>query len=376
MRRLSSLSRGIVFIAGGTGSGKTTTLNAMVNYINRNFRRHVLTLEDPIEYIHRDNRSLVNQRELRGGDFATAMRHAVRENPDVIVLGEMRDSESVRAALNAALTGHLVLTTVHCIDTVSLPERLIGFFDDSERSRIALDLALSLEAVIAQRLISGAAGRMVPVVELLLGTPTVRKCISECAFSGLVQALSDGARHGMTTFNNSLYNLFRQKRISRTAALENSDDPDELELRFNGIQYSGGTVVAAEGAFQSAADITMNELFRVAMRLRASDLVLSHNMPPMLRINGEMMALDVPPLGSGDIRRLLFSVIERRRRALFEERRELDFSLSARFKPSKDMPEQQCRFRLNAFCQRGVPALVARVLNDRIPIRRHWASPA
>ena len=367
LKRLCALNRGIVFVAGGTGSGKTTTLNAMVNYINRNFRRHILTLEDPIEYIHRDKLSLVNQRELRGGDFASAMRNAVRENPDVIVLGEMRDSESVSAALNAALTGHLVLTTVHCIDSVSLAERLLGFFDESERPRIATDLALSLEAVISQRLVPGADGGMVPAIELLLGTPIVRKCVEQCAFEGLVQALMDGARHGMTTLNNSLYELVRQNRISRETALSNSDDPDELELRFSGIRYSGGQVVAADSAFQRAADINMNDLFRVAMRQGASDLVLSFNMPPMLRINGEMMALDVPPLGAGDIRRLLFSVIDKRRRALFEERRELDFALSARFKPSSSMPEQQCRFRLNAFFQRGVPALVARVLNDRIP---------
>ena len=367
LKRLCSLARGIVFIAGGTGSGKTTTLNAMVNCINRNFRRHILTLEDPIEYIHHDSMSLVNQRELRGGGFAAAMRNAVRENPDVIVLGEMRDSESIRAALNAALTGHLVLTTVHCTDSVALAERLLGFFDESERQRIALDLSLSLEAVIAQRLIPGTDGRMVPAVELLLGTPIVRKNISQCAFDGLLVALSDGGRHGMTTFNNSLYELAQNNRISRQAALDNSDDPDELELRFSGVRHGGGTATAADNLLQNVSNVNMNDLFSAAVQLGASDLVLSHNMPPMLRLNGEMTALDLPPLSSGDIRRLLFSVIDKRRRALFEEQRELDLSLSVTIPESSQQPEQICRFRLNAFFQRGVPALVARVLNEQIP---------
>ena len=367
LKRLCSLARGIVFIAGGTGSGKTTTLNAMVNCINRNFRRHILTLEDPIEYIHHDSMSLVNQRELRGGGFAAAMRNAVRENPDVIVLGEMRDPESIRAALNAALTGHLVLTTVHCTDSVALAERLLGFFDESERQRIALDLSLSLEAVIAQRLIPGTDGRMVPAVELLLGTPIVRKNISQCAFDGLLVALSDGGRHGMTTFNNSLYELAQNNRISRQAALDNSDDPDELELRFSGVRHGGGTATAADNLLQNVSNVNMNDLFSAAVQLGASDLVLSHNMPPMLRLNGEMTALDLPPLSSGDIRRLLFSVIDKRRRALFEEQRELDLSLSVTIPESSQQPEQICRFRLNAFFQRGVPALVARVLNEQIP---------
>ena len=134
LKKLAGLRQGIVFFAGGTGCGKTTTLNAMVNFINRTASRHILTLEDPIEYIHADKYSLVTQREIRGGGFASAMRLAVRENPDVIVLGEIRDAESVTAALNAALTGHLVLSTVHCGGAVALLERILGFFPASARA--------------------------------------------------------------------------------------------------------------------------------------------------------------------------------------------------------------------------------------------------
>ena len=373
LEKLCAKTRGIIFCVGGTGCGKTTTMNAMVNCINRKYRRHILTLEDPIEYTHEDRLSLVNQRELRDGDFGTAMRNAVRENPDVIVLGEMRDPESVRAALNAALTGHLVLTTAHCTDCVSLPERLLGFFDESERRRIAADLALSLEAVIAQRLLPGTDGRAVPAIELMLGTSTVRKSLEQCSFDALALALADGGRNGMIAFNTSLYDLVNAGKVDHRAALEVSDDPDELELRFSGIRRGGGGV-AVESSAQRVSGLTMNSLFHTAVRLGASDLVLTHNVPPMLRINGEMRAMDLPPLSAGDIRRLLFSVIDKRRRAVFEERRELDFSLSVPVRLVGG--EVACRFRLNAFFQRGAPALVARVLTERIPPPEALGIPA
>ena len=373
LTKLCSGTRGIIFFVGGTGSGKTTSMNAMVNYLNRNYRRHILTLEDPIEYIHEDRRSLITQREVRNGDFGAALRNAVRENPDVIVLGEMRDRESVRAALNAALTGHLVLTTAHCTDCVALPERLLSFFEESERRRIAADLALSLEAVIAQRLLHGVDGRMVPAVELMLGTPIVRKNVEQCAFDALALALADGGRNGMIAFNTSLCRLADSGAVSKQTALEASDDPDELELRFSGIR-SGGIGSGAESSAQRVTDLTMNDLFYSAVRMKASDLVLSHNIPPMLRIHGEMMAMDLPPLSAGDIRRLLFSIIDKRRRAIFEERRELDLSLSVPVKTADgDIP---CRFRINAFFQRGVPALVARVLEECIPLPNYLGIPS
>ena len=364
LKKLCSVTRGIVFCVGGTGCGKTTTMNAMVNYINRTSQRHILTIEDPIEYVHEDVMSLVTQRELHNGDFAAAMRNAMRENPDVIVLGEMRDPDSVRAALNAALTGHLVLTTTHCSDCVALPERLLGFFDEAERRRIAVDLALSLEAVIAQRLLPGRSGGAVPAVELMLGTPIVRKNVEQGTFEGLSLALADGGRNGMIAFNTSLYGLVSRGKVERQEALAASDDPEELELRFSGIRRGGGGADAGS-AIQRVTKLTMDDLFHTAVRMKASDVMLSHNTPPMLRINGDMEALDLPPLSSGDIRRLLFSVIDKRQRAVFEERRELDFSLSATVGRVEE--ERPCRFRINAFFQRGAPALVARVLEESIP---------
>jgi twitching motility protein PilT len=364
LEKLCAKTRGIVFCAGGTGSGKTTTMNAMINFINRHYKRHILTLEDPIEYLHEDHLSLVNQRELRNGDFGAAMRNAVRENPDVIVLGEMRDAGSVRAALNAALTGHLVLTTVHCTDCVALTERLLGFFGEEERRRIAADLALSLEAVIAQRMLPGVSGGMVPAVELMLGTPTVRKHVEQCAFDALAIALADGGGNGMIALNSSLFALVNSDQVRRQTALDASDDPEELELRFSGIRR-GSTKAGAESVLQRVLDLNINDLFHSAVKMKASDVVLSHNMPPLMRINGEMRAVDLPPLSTGDIRRLLFSVIDKRRRAVFEERRELDFSLSVPVKMGDK--EKLCRFRLNTFFQRGTPALVARVLDDTIP---------
>ncbi len=364
LRKLAALERGIVFFAGGTGSGKTTSMNAMVNYINSNFQRHIITLEDPIEFIHQDKLSLVTQREIRSGGFGLALRNAVRENPDVIVLGEMRDADSVQSALGAALTGHLVLATVHCTDSVSVIERLLGFFPESVRLRVASDLSLSLEAVLAQRLLPGISGGMVPAVELLLGTSTVRRQLAQCSLDGLAMALLDGGRNGMLTFNHSLYELVDNGEISRKAALDASDSPEELELVFKGMRR--GSATADDPAVQLSG-IDMRDLFRSAVRLKASDLVLSLNTPPMLRINGEMQALALPKLSTGDIRRLLFSVIDRRHRAVFEERRELDFSLSVTLGTSTG-ERKEYRFRLNAYFQRGVPALVARVLETTIPL--------
>ena len=364
LRKLASLERGIVFVAGGTGSGKTTTLNAMVNYINRNFSRHVLTLEDPIEYVHSDMRSLITQREVRGGDFGTALRNAVRENPDVIVVGEMRDAESVRAALSAALTGHLVLGTVHCTNSVTLFERLLGFFPESERYRIAADMSLSFEAVLAQRLLAGISGA-VPAVELLLGTATVRKHLANSSLEGVEMTLLEGGSNGMITFNQSLFDLVKNEKITKEAALTASDTPEELELRFRGIRRGGGGS-SADSAVQHASGLNMRDLFHTAVRMHASDVVLTHNMPPLLRIEGEMRPLDFAALSAGDIRRLLFSVVDRHRRAIFEERKELDFSLSVPV-VSDSGRAGNYRFRMNAYFQRGVPAVVARMLDERIP---------
>ena len=286
----------------------------------------------------------------------------------------MRDPESVKAALNAAMTGHLVLTTVHCTDCVALLERLLGFYDESERRRIAVDLALSLEAVIAQRLLPGVDGRRVPAVELLLGTPLVRKGVEQCAFDALSMALADGRRHGMITFNASLYELAASGRIDRQTALDASDDPDELDLRFKGISRSVPGMAGAEAPVSQLSELTMNDLFQTAVQMKSSDIVLSHNLPPMLRIDGDMLAMDLPPLSAGDIRRLLFSIIDKRRRAVFEERRELDLSLTVPIR--MDDGEMNCRFRLNAFFQRGVPALVARVLDEIIPLPEYLGIPA
>ena len=240
LQKLAALRRGIIFFAGGTGSGKTTSLNALINFINANSCRHILTLEDPIEYIHADRYSLITQREIRGGGFGTAMRLAMRENPDVIVIGEIRDAESVTTALSAALTGHLVLCTVHCGGTVELLERILGFFPASARERVAADLALSLEAVVAQRLLPRIGGGTVPAVEVLLGTPMVRKQLAACSLDGVELALLDGGRNGMITMNAALCELFRSGAVSRRTALEASDAPEDLELRFRGISTGGG----------------------------------------------------------------------------------------------------------------------------------------
>ncbi|MBK8101143.1 MAG: PilT/PilU family type 4a pilus ATPase [Planctomycetes bacterium] len=243
LKRLASLKRGLVLATGIAGSGKSTTLASMVEFVNRNLNKHIITIEDPIEFRFEDKRSIVNQREVGVDvpDFASALRQAVRQSPDVIYIGEMRDVETVSAAIAAAETGHLVFSTLHTVNAVQTVERIITFFPPHQHDLVRLQLALNLAGVVSLRLIKNKEGNaMVPAVELLINTPTVRELLEQGQTRMLPKALAEGSYYGTLTFNQSLIKLFQAGNISLEDALTASDNPDELKMQMRGIT-SGAT---------------------------------------------------------------------------------------------------------------------------------------
>ncbi|MFN7590738.1 MAG: type IV pilus twitching motility protein PilT [Planctomycetota bacterium] len=238
LKRLASLRRGLVLATGIAGSGKSTTLASMVEYVNRTMNKHIVTIEDPIEFRFEDKRSIVNQREVGVdvSDFASALRQALRQSPDVILIGEMRDAETVSAAISAAETGHLVFSTLHTVNAVQTVERIITFFPPHQHELVRLQLALNLAGVCSLRLVKNKEGTsMVPAVELLINTPTVRELLEQGATRTLPKALAEGGYYGTMTFNQSLIRLFQAGNISLEDALAASDNPDDLKMQMRGI---------------------------------------------------------------------------------------------------------------------------------------------
>ncbi|MEI6128500.1 MAG: PilT/PilU family type 4a pilus ATPase [Planctomycetota bacterium] len=238
LKRLASMKRGLVLATGVAGSGKSTTLAAMLEYVNRTMQKHIVTIEDPIEFRFEDKRSMINQREI-GVDvmsFDSALRQAVRQSPDVILIGEMRDAETVGAAIAAAETGHLVFSTLHTVNAVQTVERIITFFPPHQHELVRLQLALNLAGVVSMRLIKNKDGSsQVPAVELLINTPTVRELLEQGQTRMLPKALAEGGYYGTMTFNQSLIRLFQAGNISLEDALIASDNPDELKMQMRGI---------------------------------------------------------------------------------------------------------------------------------------------
>jgi twitching motility protein PilT len=255
LERVALEERGLVLVTGTTGSGKSTTLAAMIDHINHTRTAHVMTIEDPIEYIHRDDKSIINQREVAVDtrSFAHALRSAVRQDPDVILVGEMRDFETVETALLAAETGHLVFSTLHTLDATESINRIISVFPPHPQKQIRLQLASVLRAVISQRLIPRADGvGRAPAVEVLIGTPFIRDCIIDKDRTHLIQgAIAAGtSQYGMQSFDQSIFSLFERQLITYDEALHWASNVDEFKLKVQGI----GTT----------ADMTRDELARAS----------------------------------------------------------------------------------------------------------------
>ena len=237
---LANLDRGIVFVTGVTGSGKSTTLASMIDWINHSRNKHIITLEDPVEYTFDDDLSIINQREIRTDtrSFATGLRSAMREAPDVIMVGEIRDEETMHAAISAAETGHLVLTTLHTVNAIQTVERIDSFFPPHQHDLVRLQLSTVLAGVASQRLIPNLqTASMVPAVELLIATPRVKELIFEGKTLELDKALTEGCEYyGTQTFNMSLRSLYEGGLVSLEDALAASDNPDDLKLLLRGIE--------------------------------------------------------------------------------------------------------------------------------------------
>jgi len=231
--QLAEVSRGIVLVTGTTGSGKSTTLAAMIDHINQTRSRHIVTLEDPIEYLHSDKLSIVNQREI-GSDtesFPRAMRRILRQDPDVILIGEMRDEETVRTALSAAETGHLVLSTLHTLDAAETINRILDFFPPHLQTQARVMLGTTLAGVVSQRLVPGLGGGRVPVAEVLVATGRVKDLILSPEETGkITEAIAEGAYYGMQTFDQDLLGHVQAGRISEDVAYETATSPHDFKL--------------------------------------------------------------------------------------------------------------------------------------------------
>ena len=242
IRRIAESPRGIVLVAGSTGCGKSTTLAAMIEHINSNFKKHIITLEDPIEYVFEDNQCVVEQREV-GLDtlsFHHALKHVLRQDPDIIMIGEMRDSISFTASMSAADTGHLVLSTLHTTNAAQSVSRILDFFKADEREQIRRQLAGTLQAVICQRMVSTTAGGMTPALEVMINTPTIKKLIEENRLDKLPAGIETGIDDGMINFNQALFNLVKAGKVSEQEALSKASNPQALEMNFKGIFLDEG----------------------------------------------------------------------------------------------------------------------------------------
>jgi twitching motility protein PilT len=241
IEKICEEQRGLVLVTGTTGSGKSTTLAAMIDRINSTRADHIITIEDPIEFLHRDKKGFVNQREVEvdTASFSTALRAALRQDPDVILVGEMRDLETISTALLAAETGHLVLSTLHTLDATETIQRIIAVFPPPEQKQIRLQLSSTLKAVISQRLVRRADGiGRVPAVEVMIATAYIRDCVINPDKTRLIRdAIAAGtSQYGMQTFDQSLYELYSRGLITYEEALMRASNPDDFRLRVQGVR--------------------------------------------------------------------------------------------------------------------------------------------
>jgi pilus retraction protein PilT len=243
LKDIALSERGIVLIAGTTGSGKSTTMAAMIEHINEMQAKNIITLEDPIEFMFEDNQCDIKQREV-GLDvptFAEGLRGVLRQDPDIILIGEMRDAISFSAALSAADTGHLVFSTLHVTNAAQGVGRVLDFFKPDEREHVRQQLAGTLRAIICQRMVSKIGGGVTPALEILLNTPTIRKLIEQNRLETLPAAIETGTDDGMLTFNQALLNLVKAKTVSEEEALAKASNANALEMNLKGIFLTQST---------------------------------------------------------------------------------------------------------------------------------------
>src|SRR5262245_17793530 len=261
LKKIALEERGLVLVTGTTGSGKSTTLAALIDHINKERATHVMTVEDPIEFLHRDQKSMINQREVSVDtrSFAHALRSALRQDPDVILVGEMRDYETVETGLLAAETGHLVFSTLHTLDATETINRIISVFPPHQQKQVRLQLASVLKAVISQRLIPKVDGKgRAPAVEVMVTTPFIRDAIVDKEKTHMIPgAIAAGtSQYGMQTFDQSIFSLYEQGLVSYEEALHWASNVDEFKLRVQGIQTTGDMARDQMAKSLSTSDIS------------------------------------------------------------------------------------------------------------------------
>ncbi len=362
---------GLILIAGAGGSGKSTTVATLVNLINEKSSRHIISIASPIEFLHSDRAGLVSHRDLSetGGSFAAALTESLRESPDVIAIGNLDTPAAIRAAVEAARNGRLIIAEIDSANTVEAVERVVSAFAPEEQENAARELAKSLLVVIAQRLIprSDNAG-MVAAVELLSINSMVRRLIGERDFEALSEALRRGQGGALVTFNKALFHRYQEGFVTAESGLAYSDNPDELQLLINGnaenVEKQYGT---PEDAEDGSGVVDLNLLLRTAVKIGASDLHLSVNSKPVMRVHGELRPLELPVLTPKDTERLLFGILTPRQRLNFIEKRELDFAHAVTLDPAEYDGATECRFRMNGYFQRNNIGVVARVITSDVP---------
>ncbi len=266
-RKIATSERGLVLVTGSTGSGKSTSLAAMINEINAHSAEHIVTVEDPIEFVHPDKMSSVCQREvgLDTETFSSALRYLLRQDPDVILIGEMRDTETVRAAVSAAETGHMVFSTLHTMDAVQTLDRILDFFPADQQAQIRQQLSMALKAVISQRLVLRADGTgRIPAAEVMVVTPVIKSLILENRFKSIGQYIKDDEQNGMMSFDQCLVKLYKAGKITKETALTSATSPAEVELAMKGIVSSKAS--AQSMLDQMNADQARDEVARYLRR--------------------------------------------------------------------------------------------------------------
>ena len=349
-------TRGLVLVTGATGSGKSTTISGLIHRINQADARHIVTIEDPIEYVHHDICSRITQREV-GTDtdsFASALRTVLRQSPDVIVIGELRDRETTEVAIAAALTGHLVIASLHTVDAPQTLLRLLSMVPDEQRAQLALDLSLTLRGIVSQRLLPRAdgAGRALALEVVTMG-PTFARLIREQRVEEVTDFLRATVDPGSRSFTRSVLELYERGEINYETARANASNPEEFALAAQGMTTSAAGVSRESASTVARFGLDMKALLAFALEQGASDLHLAVGRAPILRIRGRLRPLEMAPLSAGDLRLLLFSVLTGRQRTVFELERELDFAVQL---------DNGQRFRINAYFQRGQMAAALRLI--------------
>ena len=364
--QMASPKSGLVLVTGATGSGKSTTLACMLHYLNTHYHRHIVTLEDPVEFVHKDICSVISQREIGSDtqDFAVALRQVVRQNPDVIFIGELRDEMTVTTAISAALTGHMVAATMHTMNVTQTLERLIAFYPEEVRQQASMDLGMVLTGIVSQKLLPKADGTgRVPAFEVLTCSPVIKRLLVKQEFTAIAEIVKASTQRPMVSMNRYLLELYKKGIITLENGMSASSNPDEFALIVQGME----TGVDSFRIYSADPDhgMSMKKLLRDAVRYHASDLLLTAGSPPVIRIDGLLTPFEMPTLTPSDTRKLLFSILSAREKADFEENRELDVALSIRGLLDDDTREY--RFRVNGFYQKGAVAAALRMISQKIP---------